>query len=78
MERPNYPPNPTIVWTNEAEQTVDQIRIRISDLSVLPTSTAQFIDNVVGYKSLIIIISQPYDVVIDGDGNDNNDIVKCK
>ena len=59
------------------KQTVDQVRIIISDSSVLPTNTAQFINDVVGYESLMIILSQPYDVVI-GDGNDDYDGVECE
>ena len=45
---------------------------------MLPTNTAQFINDVVGYESLMIILSQPYDVVIDGDGNDDDDVVECE
>ena len=60
------------------KQTVDQVRIIISDSSVLPTNTAQFINDVVGYESLMIILSQPYDVVIDGDGNNIDNVVKCE
>ena len=60
------------------KQTVDQVTIIISDSSVLPTNTAQFINDVVGYESLMIILSQPYDVVIDGDGNDDDDVVECE
>ena len=60
------------------KQTVDQVRIIISDSSVLSANTAQFINNVVRYESLMIILSQPYDVVIDGDGYDNDNVVKCE